>query len=185
MEQATHFCDLARYFGGDVALETVKAYCISPSEPLGMLSRMPTDPLTGKMVEEGIPESRRIPRATVAIWRFRSGALGSLTHSSLLNDTRYSSEFEVWADGLLMNLIDPYTECKLVIRSPGVEETQVLSFKGDDPYMSEDEAFLSAVASGNSDRILSPYSDAKKSYELTWAIRRASESTAVNFLSKL
>lgn len=63
------------------------------------------------------------------IWKFKNGALGSLSHAALLHDTRYASEFEVWADGLLMTLVDPYSECKLLVREPGNEEAQTFSYK--------------------------------------------------------
>ena len=46
----------------------------------------------------------------------------------------------------------------------------------DDPYLSEDAAFLSAVRSGDASCVRSSYADAFRTYELTWAIRRAGEA---------
>lgn len=61
VEQATHFCDLCRYLGGDVDLDTVQAYSLEHYEPAGKLSHMAID-------ESKIPEEERIPRATSAMW---------------------------------------------------------------------------------------------------------------------
>ena len=41
MEQATHFIDLLRYFGGEIAPESIKAVAVGPSLPL---SDMPDAP---------------------------------------------------------------------------------------------------------------------------------------------
>jgi hypothetical protein len=88
IEQGTHFCDLSRYFGGDVEIDSV-VYVPSfityhPSEPSlppesrrnilttsaksvefyeqpGKLSKVPVD-------ESKIPEEDRIPRITTAVW---------------------------------------------------------------------------------------------------------------------
>lgn len=55
------------------------------------------------------------------------------------------------------------------------EEEFVYPFPSADPYLVEDRAFLQAVASGDSSGIQSSYSDAAKTYKLSWDIRRASE----------
>jgi predicted dehydrogenase len=82
---------------------------------------------------------------------------------------------EIWGDGLRMVLSDPYGACRLHIRRPHSEQTETLSFAEDDPYLSEDRAFVDAVRQGDASLIRSPYADAMQTYELTWAIRRASE----------
>ena len=56
---------------------------------------------------------------------------------------------------------------------------EVLKFDGADPYLAEDKAFLSAVTSGDPSSILSGYGDAAKTYALSWAIRKASDSTVI------
>ena len=61
VEQATHFCDLSRYFGGEVDLSTVAAHSLEWFEPAGELSKIPVD-------EAKIPEELRIPRLTAAVW---------------------------------------------------------------------------------------------------------------------
>ena len=57
----------------------------------------------------------------------------------------------------------------------GEEEEEVYSYPSADPYMGEDKAFLDAVRSGDSSAIQSSYSDAAKTYQLSWDIRRSSE----------
>ena len=61
IEQGTHFCDLSRYFGGDVDIATVSAHALDWDDAPGKLSKMVVD-------ESKIPPENRIPRATVATW---------------------------------------------------------------------------------------------------------------------
>lgn len=61
IEQATHFCDLSRYFGGDVEISTIKATALEWDEPAGSLSKIPID-------ESKIKEQNRIPRVSTANW---------------------------------------------------------------------------------------------------------------------
>ena len=61
VEQATHFCDLCRYLGGEVVLDSVRAHALEHYEPAGKLSHMAIN-------ESSIPEAERIPRVTSAIW---------------------------------------------------------------------------------------------------------------------
>uniref|UniRef100_A0A6B2LFC6 Gfo/Idh/MocA-like oxidoreductase N-terminal domain-containing protein n=1 Tax=Arcella intermedia TaxID=1963864 RepID=A0A6B2LFC6_9EUKA len=41
IEQATHFCDLLRYFGGEYDPKTVQAISVMSNEPVGLLSNVP------------------------------------------------------------------------------------------------------------------------------------------------
>ena len=61
IEQGTHFCDLSRYFGGDVDMSTVNAHSLEWDENAGVLSKMTID-------ETKIPPESRIPRVTAATW---------------------------------------------------------------------------------------------------------------------
>ncbi|KAG8772258.1 hypothetical protein FRC12_003151 [Ceratobasidium sp. 428] len=53
--------DLARYFGGDVDLDTISARTVEWHEDPGKLSRLPID-------ESLVAPENRIPRATSAVW---------------------------------------------------------------------------------------------------------------------
>ena len=61
IEQGTHFCDLSRYFGGEVDMSTVNAHSLEWDENAGHLSKMSID-------ETAIPPENRIPRVTAATW---------------------------------------------------------------------------------------------------------------------
>ena len=175
VEQATHFCDLARMLGGQVDLATVRGVSIDPASQAAELTDMPTD-AEGKPFETPVPVEFRVPRATAAVWRFCNGAVGSLTHAALLHGKKYESELEVWGDGLRMVLDDPYGRCRLLVRRPGSEQTETLDFADDDAYLTEDAAFLHAVRTSDASGIRSTYGDAMKTYRFTWAIRRATHA---------
>lgn len=170
IEQGTHFCDLSRYFGGDVDISSVTARSVEWYEEPGKLSKIPVD-------ESIIPEDQRIPRITAAVWKYESGAVGSFTHTVALQGTEYDCELELWADGYHMRLIDPYNAPMLTVRRPGDDHVERYSFTDDDPFFSEMSEFIDAVE-GKPSHILSSYEDATKTYELTWAIRLAGEKSA-------
>jgi len=124
IEQGTHFCDLSRYFGGDVEIDSVVyvppqslvSYLLMSSaksvefyEQPGQLSKVPVD-------ESKIPEEDRIPRITTSVWKYKNGAVGNFTHAVALQGTAYACELEVWADGFHMRLVDPYQQPTLYVR---------------------------------------------------------------------
>ena len=61
VEQGTHFCDLSRYFGGDVDIDSVVAHSVEWDEVPGRLSKMSID-------ESLIKPENRVPRITSATW---------------------------------------------------------------------------------------------------------------------
>jgi len=73
-------------------------------------------------------------------------------------------------------LADPYGDCRLSVRRPGGEAAAVESFADDDPYLSEDAAFVQAVRTGERSLIRSGYADALRTHELAWSIRTASQA---------
>lgn len=172
VEQATHFIDLARYLGGAPDPASVKALAIRAGEPGGHLSDVPTD-AEGRSCEDGVPLHFTPPRVTAAIWRFRNGAIGSLSHAVLLHGRKYETELEVWGDGFRAALLDPYGDCRVLVRSTHSEQTEEFRFPQDDPYLTENRAFLHAIRSGDRSGIRSSYEDALKTYEFTWAIADA------------
>ena len=131
VEQATHFVDLSRLLGGEVNLSSVVGVGIDPASAAGALVDMPvlSDGRTG---DEAVPAEFRVPRATAAVWKFDSGAVGSLSHGALLHRKKYESELEVWGDGLRMILSDPYGACRLHVRRPHEEQTRTQDISDDD-----------------------------------------------------
>jgi predicted dehydrogenase len=61
VEQGTHFCDLSRYFGGEVDVSSVVAHSLEWDENAGHLSKLAID-------ESKIAPENRIPRVTSATW---------------------------------------------------------------------------------------------------------------------
>ncbi|KAF9053619.1 hypothetical protein BDZ89DRAFT_1153347 [Hymenopellis radicata] len=174
VEQGTHFCDLSRYFGGEVDISTVSAHSLEWDENAGHLSAMKVD-------ESKILPENRIPRVTAATWKYESGAVGSFTHIAALQGTDYSCELEVYADGYSLKLVNPYVQPVLYVRRPGDDQEQTIRFPDDDPFFSEVSNLIDIIEDIEEDpdaaQILSSYEDAVKTYELTWAIRKASEKS--------
>ncbi|KAF8628459.1 hypothetical protein AX15_003971 [Amanita polypyramis BW_CC] len=172
IEQGTHFCDLSRYFGGEVDYTSVQAHSLEHNENAGQLSKIKID-------ESQIAPEHRIPRVTTATWKYDSGAVGSFTHVVALQGTNYSCEFEVFADGYSLKLVNPYVLPVLYVRKPGDDHEHTYNFPDDDPFFSEISNLIDVVEDIEEDpesaRILSTYDDAVRTYELTWAIREASE----------
>jgi len=172
VEQATHFADLARFLVGDVELDSVKAVAIRGSEPMGRLGDVPLREDGGRF-DDAVDPTNRHACATTAVWKYVDGAVGSLVHGTLLHGGKYESELEVWADGLRLVLVDPYGDCRLLVRRPHSEETETIRFAEDDSYLAEDVAFVEALRTGDRSKICSRYEDAFKTFELTWAITDA------------
>ncbi|TEB32993.1 hypothetical protein FA13DRAFT_1730727 [Coprinellus micaceus] len=134
IEQGTHFCDLSRYFGGEVDLTSVQAHSLEWDEENGRLGKMAVD-------ESEIAPENRIPRVTSAAWKYESGAVGTFTHVLALQGTDYSCELEVYADGYQFKLVNPYVSPVLYIRQPGQETESKMAFPEDDPFFSEISCF--------------------------------------------
>lgn len=170
IEQATHFCDLSRYFGGDVVLDSIQAIALEHDQAPGKLSKVPVD-------ESIIAPEQRIPRVTSASWAYNSGAVGSLMHAVALQGTEYQTSLDVLADGYSLRLVDPYNDPTLYVRSPASDKDEVYKFENDDPFYSEVSALVDNIQKPGSAVVLSSFEDATKTYQLTWAIREASEKS--------
>ncbi|KAG1891206.1 putative oxidoreductase C terminal-domain-containing protein [Suillus subluteus] len=172
IEQGTHFCDLSRYFGGEVDIASVTAHSLDWDENAGHLSKVRID-------ESKIAPENRIPRVTAATWKYDSGAVGSFIHTATLQGHNYSCELEVHADGYSLKLVNPYVQPMLYVRRPGDDHEQMYTFPDDDPFFSEVSNWIDIIEDIEEDpeaaQILSSYEDACRTYELTWAIREASE----------
>jgi len=181
VEQGTHFCDLSRYFGGDVDINTVAAHSLEWYEEAGKLSAQRID-------ESKIDPENRIPRITSATWKYDSGAVGTFTHCVALQGHNYSCELEVYADGYVMKLVNPYVQPVLYIRRPGSDLEETHRFPDDDPFFSEVSVLIDNIEvdddieeDPDTANILSSFDDACKTYQLTWAIREASERSRKSY----
>jgi len=164
VEQGTHFCDLARYFGGTINLDTVSSVTLQPTSTVGTLSEVPPG------CDVGVPDEHRIARATSSHFEFENGAIGILQHALLMKGERYFTELEMWCDGCVVRLVDPYTNDCYVEINDSFNTPKVFKFP-DDPYLTEDEVFLKAIQSRDSSHIRSSYSDAVETYKLSYQIQ--------------
>ena len=115
VEQATHFCDLMRYLGGEVKQDSIHAIAIPASDDKTSPGYLSSVPAVNREAE--LPVENRIPRLTSSNWHFTSGAVGALTHGATLQGKKYEAAIDVWADGLRLSLEEPYfPECKLRVR---------------------------------------------------------------------
>lgn len=165
MQSATHFVDLMRFLGGDIVKGSISAVRVGPEATLCDLP---------EKSEQKVPMQQRINRVTAAIWRFANGAVGSLMHSAVLHNTKFSTELEIMADGLHLKLLDPYGKAQLLVRYPQSNDYQEILLQHDDMYMTETAAFVKAVQTGDSSTILTPYADAVCTYQATEWITAAS-----------
>lgn len=166
VEQATHFADIARYLVGEVDMDTVYSRSVKASltpGDIGYLEKVPVD-------ETIVPPVNRVPRAHVANWFFKSGALGNLVHGALLQGEAYDASVEIMADGLRISVVKPYSETPMLKVLQGDSDEEVsFEFSGDEMYLTEDREFLKAVH-GIGD-IRCQNLDAVNTYALTCKIR--------------
>lgn len=177
VEQATHFCDLARFLVNDVNMKSLQCTVLKDSDESGAghLTYVPNH------FEADISIEKRIPRVTLAQWRFKDSGLGTLTHSVALPGSRYEANIDVQLDGLKLSLIEPYQKsCILRVRSMSSgtpNEDKDYTFEDDDCYKEELETFIKAVRAKDQSLIQSSYADAAKTYDFTWAIRRLGDKS--------
>jgi len=165
IEQATHFCDLMRFFGGEVDDSTISSTSVTVNDSVGKLSKVPTG------AEDNVPDQYRINRAVHSTWKFRTGAIGVLSHGALMHGQKYHTQFEIWCDGYRILIHDPYSsDCYVEING------NKIAFPDDDMYLTENAIFLKAILTGDTSSIRSPYSDAVKTYQLTWKITESNKS---------
>jgi predicted dehydrogenase len=166
VEQATHFCDISRYLVGEVDMDSVYSRSVKASlvpGDVGYLEKVPVD-------ENVIPAVNRVPRAHVANWYFKSGALGNLVHGAMLQGEAYDASLELMADGLRIAVVEPYSEKPtLRVLIGNSDKETVFEFPGDDMYLTEDREFLKAIQ-GDGD-IRCQYSNAVNTYAFTCKIR--------------
>jgi hypothetical protein len=125
-------------------------------------------------LDSDLPREAKIARATMAQWRFTSGALGTLVHGLLQQGKAYDTELDVWADGLRAVLQDPYSaNCRLIIRDRDFRGESRPLEGVNDPYFAELETFLEAIRRNRPEMVRSPYPDAARTFEATCRITEA------------
>lgn len=165
VEQATHFADLSRFLAGEVDLSSILVHTVEHDEKPGQLSKIGID-------ENQVPPDQRVPRFTSAVFKFDSGAVGTLLHAVALHDNEYQTEIEVIADGWHLRLVDPYGLPTLHVKKPGVPgvTTQSYSYDTHDPFFEEISVFIDAIETGDQSKVLSTYEDAAKTFDFVRAL---------------
>lgn len=141
IEQTTHLVDLLRFAAGE-AREVYAVY-----EQRAMHRQYDTD----------------VPDVGSVTIRLQSGALANLSNTCLLPDGVFQTGIAFYTD---QGLWDWNME-RLERTLPGGKKT-VSSDEGN-PYAAENEAFIHAVRTGDTSRILSDYADALRTQEITVA----------------
>ncbi|KAK9908431.1 hypothetical protein WJX75_007736 [Coccomyxa subellipsoidea] len=171
VEQATHFVDAMRYLSGsELQRDSIRAIAVGPDMEL---SEMPPPP----NAEHTVPYDLRVNRATVAVFRFESGAVGSLNHTLLMHGQNFFTELDIYGDGFHIIVRDPYQKPAVILRRPlSNDYEQVPLDLGRDMYEKQFDAFLHAVRTGDQSNVRCLFHDAARTYETSWWISEAAGS---------
>lgn len=150
VEQTTHIFDLARYFAGDA--ESVYA--------LGF-----------KGILEKRVENHNVEDASIALVRFKNGLIGQISSADVVTQGGLNG-LHIFCAGLTLQI----SPAVLTIREAGkVTEMR----QKHNCYYDEDSIFLEAIKTGDASKILSPYSDAVKTFSLTLGANTSLETGEV------
>lgn len=152
VEQATHVFDLARYLAGEME---------------------PTAAVGHRVPRAAYPDSDILDVTQTSV-RFRSGAIGSFSTTSLLANA-HRVELEMISDGMALTL--QVLDHRLVVRLGTETTTLAPASEFDTPYKLQNRAFIDAVQ-GKPNRIRSPYDDALLTHHVTLAATRLANEAA-------
>lgn len=148
IEQTTHLVDLLRYTAGEV--EEVYAAYGSRSLPERY-------------------DNVTVPDVGTVTLKLKSGVIASLSNTCILPDGDSKVGLDFYSDKGIIHIDHNILE----IRKDGLESVQKDTV---DPYLKENEAFIHAVRTGNTSLILSDYTDAYKTQEITVAALISAQS---------
>lgn len=69
-----------------------------------------------------VPYERRVNRATIALFKFDNGVVGSLNHTLLMHGQNFFTEFDIYGDGFHILIKDPYQKPHIIVRRPHSNE---------------------------------------------------------------
>ena len=144
VEQATHLLDLARLLVGEAAVLAATA------ERYGQAAYPDAD----------------VADASTALLRFEGGATGVFSATALLAGPSFR-HVQLVCEGLLITITQ-----QSVVYDRGHEKREVQT--GNDPFMTEDRAFLEAVRQNDPTRLYSSYADAMHTHRLCLDVQEAS-----------
>lgn len=141
IEQTTHIVDLLRYTAGEVA-EVYAAY--------------------GNRVVQNKYENVNVPDVGTVTLKLKSGAVANISNTCILPSGVGKSGLSLYTDGGILD----WNQDRLEVIEEGVRTAYT---SGNNPYVSETEAFIHALRTGDTSRILSDYADAVKTQRVTYA----------------
>lgn len=65
-----------------------------------------------------VKAGNRVNRATVAIFKFENGSVGSLNHTLLMHGSNFYTEMDIYGDGFAIAIKDPYQNPAVFVRRP-------------------------------------------------------------------
>ncbi|MFC0272596.1 Gfo/Idh/MocA family protein [Metabacillus herbersteinensis] len=148
VEQTTHLVDLLRYSAGEVE----EVYAVFGSRSLHKTYDFVTVPDIG----------------TVTL-KMKSGVIANLSNTCILPDGDSKVGLDYYSDKGILHINHDRLE-KSIGGLKSVHQDTV------DPYLLENEAFLHAVRTGDSSRVLSNYYDAFRTQEVAVAALKSAES---------
>jgi predicted dehydrogenase len=150
VEQTTHIFDLARYIVGDA--ESVYA--------LGF-----------KGILEKRVENHNVEDASIALIRFKNGLMGQISSTDVITQGGLTG-LHIFSAGLTLQI----SPSVLTIKEAG-KVTEIR--QQHNCYFAEDSTFLEAIKTGDTGKLLSPYSDAVKTLSLTLGANKSLETGEV------
>lgn len=144
VEQATHLFDLARLLVGEATVLAATA---------------------ARYGQAAFPDSD-VADASTALLRFEGGATGVFSATSLLAGPSFR-HVQLVCEGLLITITQ-----QSVVYDRGRERREVQT--GNDPFVTEDRAFLEAVRQNDPTLLYSSYADALRTHRLCLDVQAAS-----------
>ncbi|EES74658.1 oxidoreductase, NAD-binding domain protein [Paenibacillus sp. oral taxon 786 str. D14] len=141
VEQTTHIVDLLRYTAGEVR-EVYAAY-------------------GNRMVQERF-DNVTVPDVGTVTMKLQSGAVATISNTCILPGGVSEVGLKLYTDAGILS----WSPERLEIDLPG---TKTAYTGKDNPYLAETEAFIHALRTGDTSRILSDYADAVKTQQITCA----------------
>ena len=65
-----------------------------------------------------VKAENRVNRATIALFKFENGAVGSLNHTLLMHGSNFYTELDIFGDGFAIAIRDPYQNPAVFVRRP-------------------------------------------------------------------
>ncbi|MDQ0089760.1 putative dehydrogenase [Paenibacillus anaericanus] len=141
IEQTTHVVDLLRYTAGEVT-EVYAAY--------------------GNRVVQDKYENVNVPDIGTVTLKLKSGAVANISNTCILPSGVGSAGLSLYTDSGILD----WNSNRLEVVEQGVKTAYT---NGNNAYAAETEAFIHALRSGDTSRILSDYADAVKTQRVTFA----------------